>query len=169
MKDVARALEPNDSNKKIVVLGMGNLLLRDEGVGIHVIRALQNSPLPTSVDLEIVDGGTSPDVLHLTHEADKLVIIDAVAGGGEPGSVYRFQVEDITPEGQHIVSLHQIGLIESLETMEYMGARPKNSVIIGVEPKEIDWGLELSPELREEVPQIVGIVLEEIMEQARTC
>lgn len=166
-KDEEKAQKPADI-MRIVILGVGNVLLKDEGVGIHVIHALQDSLLPTDIELEIIDGGTSPNVLHLLERADKLIIIDAVAGGGEPGSVYRFRADDIIPEGKHIVSLHQIGLLESLKVMEYMGGRPKDMVIIGVEPKEMGWGLELSSELEQKVPQIINAVLEEIV-GARKC
>ncbi|MBA7617292.1 hypothetical protein ES703_24606 [subsurface metagenome] len=90
-------------------------------------------------------------------------------GGGEPGAVYRFRAEGITMEGNYTVSLHQIGLFESMGMMEYTGDKPKDTVIIGVEPKEIGWGLELSSELEQKLPQIVKVVLEEITEEARKC
>ena len=157
------------SIKKVVVMGMGNALLKDEGVGIHVIHALQNSPLPANIDLEIIDGGTSPDILHLMGEADKLIIIDAVRGGSNPGSVYKFKTNDITAEGKNSLSLHELSLLESLEMLECMGGSPQYPVIIGVEPKEIGWGLELSSELEQKVPQIINIVLDEIREEARKC
>lgn len=155
--------------RRIAVLGVGNVLLEDEGVGIHIINALKDSLLPANVHLQIIDGGTSPNAFHLLERADKLIIIDAVRGGSGPGSVYRFRADDITPEDKNIVSLHQIGLFDNLEIMEYMGDRPKDVVIIGVEPKEMGWGLELSPELEIRVPHVVSIVLEEIMEESRKC
>jgi len=163
-----KAQKPADI-KKIVILGMGNVLLKDEGVGIHIIHALQNSLLPINANLEIIDGGTSPNVLYLLDEADSLIIIDAVEGGSEPGTIYRFREGDVEQEGKCLLSMHQIGLLEDIEMMEYTGDRPKDTVIIGVEPKEIGWGLELSPELEQKIPQIVKVVLEEITEEARKC
>ena len=145
---------------RTVVLGVGNVLLKDEGVGIHVIHGLQDRPLSTNVD--VIDGGTSPDVFYLLEEADKLIIIDAVVGGGAPGAVYRFQADDVTAEDSVFTSLHQMGLLESLTMMEHMGNKPKDVVIIGVEPKEVEWGLELSPELEQKMPQILSVVLQEI-------
>ena len=167
-KDEKKAQNPANM-KKIVILGVGNVLLKDEGVGIHVIHALQDSLLPDNVHLEIIDGGTSPNVFHLLERADKLIIIDAVRGGSDPGSVYRFRADDVIPEGKDIVSLHQVGLLESLEMMEHMENKPKDVVIIGVEPKEMGWGLELSSELEQTVPQIVEVVLQEVTEEARKC
>jgi len=150
---------------RIVILGAGNVLLKDEGVGIHVIHALQDSPPPPDIDLEVIDGGTSSEALYLLEGADKLIIIDAVRGGSDPGSVYRFRPAEITPGDKDYASLHQIGILESLQMIELIGGKPKNTVIIGIEPKEIDWGLDLSPELEHKIPQIVKLV----MEEARRC
>ena len=147
-------------SKRIAVIGIGNLLLKDEGVGVHIVHALQEIQLPDNVD--IIDGGTSPDIFYRLEGVDKLIIIDAARAGGEPGAVYRFDQRDIPWEARKVISLHEVGLLESLEIMEVIGDRPKQVVIIGIEPKEIDWGLELSPELEEMVPQVVGLVLEEI-------
>ena len=108
-------VEEKGSKTNSVVLGMGNLLLKDEGVGIHVAHALQDIPLHDNLDFRVVDGGTSPDVLHLLDEADRIIIIDAVEGGGTPGSIYRFQADDITTEDDNFTSLHQVGLLESLK------------------------------------------------------
>ena len=148
--------------KKIVIVGVGNLLLKDEGVGIHVLHTLKDASLPADVDLELIDGGTSPNVFYLLEGADKLIIIDAVVGGGDPGSIYRFRANDITVEDKYILSVHQIGLLEGLKMMEHIGSKPKDMVIIGVEPKEMGWGLELSSELQQKIPQIINVVLQEL-------
>ena len=167
-KDEEEAQKPAD-NQKVVILGVGNILLRDEGVGIHVIHALRDSLLPPGAKVEIIDGGTSPNVLYLLDGADRLIVIDAVVGGSEPGTIYRFQANDIAVEDKRILSIHQMGLLESLEMMEHMESKPKDTVIIGVEPKEMGWGLELSSKLKQKIPQIVEVVLEEIREEARKC
>ena len=150
------------SKTNSVVLGIGNLLIKDEGVGVHVAHVLQDRALPDNLNFRVVDGGTSPDILHLVNEADRIIIIDAVHGGGTPGAIYRFKAEDITAEDYNFTSLHQVGLLESLNMMRCIGERPKDVVIIGVETKEIGWGLELSPELEEKIPQIVNVVLQEV-------
>ncbi|MBT3364028.1 MAG: HyaD/HybD family hydrogenase maturation endopeptidase [Chloroflexi bacterium] len=154
---------------RIVVLGVGNMLMKDEGIGIHVIEALAGNPLLANINVEILDGGTSPDILHLLGETGKLIIVDAVKGGDDPGSIYRFHAQDITVENNYPVSLHQLSLFESLDMMDCMGDKPEETVIIGVEPKEIRAGLELSPELEQKVPQIVKLVLDEIMEETTKC
>jgi hydrogenase maturation protease len=154
---VSKNLEESSGMGKFVV-GIGNALLRDEGIGCHVVHALEEIPLP---DVEIVDGGTCPDVLQLVENADKLVIVDAVKGGGAPGQIYRFHLEDITVEQKPFLSLHDMNLVDSLMLMQ-LWHNIGEAVIIGVEPREISWGLELSPELKEKMPQIADAVLSEL-------
>jgi hydrogenase maturation protease len=140
------------------VLGIGNILLRDEGIGCHVAHALEEIPLS---DVKIIDGGTCPDVLQFVEDTDKLVIVDAVEGGGTPGQIYRFQLEDITLEQKPFLSLHDVGSVDNLMLMHFWHDIGE-VVIIGVEPKEINWGLELSPELQEKMSQIIDTILSEL-------
>jgi hydrogenase maturation protease len=141
-----------------LVVGVGNVLLRDEGIGCHVAHALERVPLP---DVEVVDGGTCPDVLQLVEDADKLVIVDAVKGGGTPGQIYRFRPEDVILEQKQVLSLHDMSLIDSLG-LSPLRHNIGETVIVGVEPKELSWGLELSPELQGRMPQIIDAVLDEL-------
>lgn len=147
--------------KKIAVVGIGNLLLKDEGIGVQVAQRLQEFPLSTDVDLEIIDGATSPDVFWQLHGVDKLIIIDAARGDGEPGTIYRIPLESL-PLEKNTTSLHQMDLVQTLQIMAYLGQRPREIIILGVEPKEMDCGLELSPELEKKVPQIISLILQEI-------
>jgi hydrogenase maturation protease len=147
---------------KIVVLGMGNLLLKDEGIGVHVAHALQRVPWPSNAGLEVVDGGTLPDAPLSFEEADKLIVIDAVEAGGKPGAIYRFCAEDVSLDDRILTSLHQISLLENLWLMERLRQKPKDVVIIGIEPEDTNYGLELSAKLQQRMPQIIKAVLEEI-------
>jgi len=140
------------------VVGIGNVLLRDEGVGCHVVHAMEGISLP---DVEIIDGGTGADVLQLLEGAEKVVIVDAVKGGGAPGQIYRFHLDDITVEQKPFLSLHDMDLVGSLKSTQ-LWHNVGEAVIIGVEPKEINWGLELSPELQERLPQIIDAILSEL-------
>lgn len=143
---------------RVAILGVGNMLLKDEGIGIHVINALRQVPLPEEV--AVIDGGTSPDIPYLVDGADKLVLIDAVLGGGRPGDVYRFTPEDVLPEIEITLSGHEIDLFRSLCAMGFEN-KPREVVIIGVEPKEVGWGLELSPGLNGRLAQVMEVVLRE--------
>ena len=140
------------------VVGIGNVLLRDEGIGCHVVHALEEIPLP---DVKIIDGGTCPEVLQFVEDTDKLVIVDAVKGGGPPGQIYRFHPEDVTLEQKPFLSLHDMGLMDNLMLTKLRHSIGE-TIIIGVEPGEIDWGLELSPELQEKMPQIIDVILAEL-------
>lgn len=148
---------------RITVVGVGNLLLKDEGIGVHTTYALQQIDIPHNV--KIVDGGTSPDFPYDLKEVDKLIIIDAVKTGGQPGTIYRFHPHDMDIESEGIISLHELGLEQSLRMMRLMGNEPKETVIIGIEPKEINWGTELSAELQQKIPEIINAVLKEISPQ----
>jgi len=141
-----------------VVLGIGNVLLSDEGIGCHVANALEEVAIP---DVKVIDGGTCPDVVQLLEDADKLIVVDAAEGGGIPGQIYRFYLEDITLEQKPLLSLHDMGFVDNLRLMR-LWRNTGETVIIGIEPKEITWGLELSPELQYKMPQIIDIVLSEL-------
>jgi hydrogenase maturation protease len=150
------------SRKRTVIVGVGNVLLKDEGIGVHVARVLQNMSLAfPEGEVEVVDGGTSPDAFDEADEADKLIIIDAACGGGEPGTIYRFAPDGLLEGPKLLTSLHDLGLLDSLRMMESLGNRPRDTVIIGIEPAEVDWGLELTPTLEKRLPDIVRLVVEE--------
>jgi len=146
-----------------VVIGFGNILLKDEGIGVHIIRKFDSMSRESEREYVLIDGGTCPDILfQLPEEIAKLVVVDAVKGGGEPGSIYRFTPTDIDFKKASITSLHQLGLEESLRMMELLGNYPKSVIIIGVEPDEIDWGLQISPMLEKKIPQIIHLLEQEI-------
>ena len=146
-----------------VVVGFGNILLKDEGIGVHVIQNMDSLPRKSVREYLLIDGGACPDVLfHLPEEISTLIVVDAVKGGGEPGTVYRFTPTDIEFERASITSLHQLGLREGLGMMKFLGKYPERVIIMGVEPKEIDWGLKISPELEKIIPQVTLLLQQEI-------
>jgi len=145
-----------------LVLGIGNILLKDEGIGCHVVHALQQMSL---ADAEIIDGGTRPDILFLIEGVDKLIVVDAVRGGGMPGQIYKFGLRNVARECKPSWSLHDMSVLDAL-----LLTRPWRNgdiTVIGIEPKEIDWGLELSAEVREKIPQIIEIILAELNKGAK--
>ena len=154
--------------KKTVVLGVGNELFKDEGVGVHTARILQAELLTSGGNVEVIEGGTSPDIWSLIDGADKLIIVDAVRGGCEPGTIYRFTPQQIVVDRGIVTSVHQMGILENLSLMELVGGKPKETVIIGVEPSELEPGLELSAKLQERMPKIIQTVLEEISSRIET-
>jgi hydrogenase maturation protease len=146
---------------KIVVLGVGNLLMADEGVGVHAIQALAGRDLPPEV--ELVDGGTSTlDLLPHLDKARRVIIIDALKAGGTPGDIYRCRPEDLVGNKEHPMSLHQVDFAQLMEMAKHMGYDIGPAVIYGVEPMEIGWGMELSPKVAAKIPKLLDLVLEEI-------
>jgi hydrogenase maturation protease len=151
----------NISSRKIVVLGVGNLLLSDEGVGVHVANELLKMDLPPEVS--VVEGGTDGfRLLNIITEADRLIVIDAVRGGEEPGSIYRFDINEIrnVPTGFK-TSVHQVGILEVINLSELIGKTPQ-ATVIGVEPKSLEMSMELSPEVKAKVPRVIELVLDEL-------
>jgi hydrogenase maturation protease len=148
------------SPPRIVVIGVGNLLMKDEGVGIHALKALQEAEIPP--DIRLIDGGTSPDLIAYTRAGDKLIIVDAARAGGEPGAVYRFRPEDLADDKSALTSAHELGVVPNLKLMSLLGNAPAETVIIGVEPAEIGPGIELSTALQRKLPDILRVILAEI-------
>lgn len=147
---------------KTVVLGVGNLLLKDEGIGVHLVRALEGRQLPP--DVEVIDAGTAGcDILPLLSNAGKIIIVDALKGGEPPGAVYRLTPQDFEQQADYsIISLHDIGVMDALKMLKLMDGRLPGVVIIGVEPGEIEVGLELTPEVAASLPFIVDLVMQEV-------
>lgn len=145
-------------------MGVGNELLKDEGVGVHVAREL--AKLDLAFPVEIIEAGTVPDCWQSEEPAGKLVVVDAIYGGSEPGAVYRFSPDEVEFETSLVTSIHQLSFVQSLKLSEIAGNKPGKTVIIGVEPKEVAWGMELSEELRDRIPDVVRAVLKEITPEA---
>lgn len=148
---------------RIVVLGIGNSLLQDEGVGVHLVQALNQEELDYA-NLEVIDGGTSPEISTLVEDTDKLIIIDAVRAGSEPGTIYRFDISQIAMDSPMRLSLHQLSILDDLQMLDLIGKRPKSVVVIGIEPKDLGLGLDLSPEVEAKMPELKRLVMGEIKE-----
>ena len=144
---------------RVVVLGVGNELLKDEGIGVHVARELAAQTF--SFPVEIIEAGTVPDCWQGDEPVSRLVVIDAVYGGSEPGAIYKFSPQDVEFETCLMTSIHQLSFVESFKLSEITGIKPEKTVIIGIEPKEVAWGMELSDELRGRISDVIKIVLQE--------
>jgi hydrogenase maturation protease len=144
-----------------MVVGIGNYILQDEGVGVHAINRLMEMDFPEGV--EIVDGGThSYDLVDFFCQADNLIIIDAIQAGEEPGTMYRAPLEEMGLKSEeNCTSLHQLHFIEAIKMVNLMGYYPR-VIVFGVEPQVIDWGLELTPSIAEKLPRLTELVAQEI-------
>ncbi|MFW6114918.1 MAG: hydrogenase maturation protease [Thermodesulfobacteriota bacterium] len=144
------------TTKRVLILGIGNLILKDEGIGVHVLRALEEQSLPSQV--ELIEGGTATlDLLSPFCDSERIIVVDAMKATGKPGTIYRCLPEDLMEISDRPLSLHQVGLLDVLSMARQLGGNPA-VVIIGVEPKEISWGLELTEEIQAVVPKVVEAV-----------
>ena len=131
-------------SKTTLVLGIGNLLLGDEGVGVHAVRALQRETFPPEV--EILEVGTAIlDALPALERADRVIVLDAMKYDGDPGTVYRIALRKCE-RSQSIASMHGFDIFRVLAlTGRKM---PPEVLVFGVEPSFIGWSLDLSPQVR---------------------
>lgn len=148
--------------KRIMILGVGNLLFSDEGVGVRVAESLQDH-FDFSNNVRVVDGGTlGIHLLSVISEADYLIIVDAVRNGGEPGTLYRLAGDEIPKRILAKNSLHQVDLLETLTCCQALDNVPE-TVIIGIEPQDITTlGVELTPAIRVRKDDLIHAVLAEL-------
>lgn len=152
-------LKDSIRNNKILLLGIGNVLLTDEGAGVHTVNRMKDTGLPGHV--ETVDGGTGgPGLAYLLGDASKLVIVDCLDAGAEPGSIFRISPDDILDNKESKISFHELGLAEILTMAQWLGRLPE-TVIIGIQPQTIDWGFGLSPVVEQKMPDIMALVRKE--------
>ncbi len=149
--------------RKIAVIGIGNLLLRDEGVGVHIINKLRGFQLPENV--EVYDCGTGGlGILGLLEGFDKAIVVDAVKCAEEPGTVYRFKFNEKGTDNRlaKMISFHELDFVTAIEIGRKAYKSPSEMVMIGVEPKTIEIGLDLSLEVKRSIPKVIGLIFEEI-------
>ncbi|HDI00208.1 MAG TPA: hydrogenase maturation protease [Firmicutes bacterium] len=152
---------------KVVVVGVGNLLMGDDGMGIWVAEELRKAELPDEV--LVLDGGTALlDVLEEVEGAERLVIVDAMSGDGPPGTVYVLSSDDLGKRKGRF-SLHDMGVAEMLELGRLMYRIPEDVVLVGVEPEHVGPGIGLSRTLREKLQEVVRVVAEVARNSNRIC
>jgi hydrogenase maturation protease len=147
---------------RVVLLGLGNILLRDEGVGVRVVEALaERYHLPAEV--EAVDGGTAGmELLNTLAGCDHLLICDAVQTGAPPATVVKLANAEVPALFQTRFSPHQLGLAEVLATLTLTDEAPRTVTLIGVVPLDLELGVELSPEVAAVVDRAVEYVASEL-------
>lgn len=156
-----QATTPTPARSPVLVLGLGNPLLRDEGVGAHVISALTEAGAPAGV--EFADGGTAGiDLAALISDRTLVIVIDALVGPFEPGTVLRLERDDLLPSQGADISAHGPALPEALRMADFLGEPPAEIVVLGVVPADIGWGEDLTPGIRRQVPEILNLVHAEL-------
>lgn len=154
-----RDMDPSD-HKPILILGVGNILLRDEGIGVRVIEALAGRELDQRI--EVLDGGTSgADLVEQIAGRRLLLVVDAMQGDHPPGTVIRLSGREMIERTEGTISLHEFGLAETLLMARGLGCEPAETVIFGVQPAVVEPGLELSAELAGLVERLADLLVRE--------
>lgn len=144
---------------RAAVLGIGNVLQGDDGVGVAAVREIEVAGLVPGCDT--FDGGTAPfDMMSVFLDYDLVVVIDAVRAGRRPGTVYRL-TPDALDDSRTVRFAHGLGVSDTVRVARELGSQAR-VVVIGVEPKCIDWSLDLSDEVRASMGELVFAVRREV-------
>ncbi len=150
--------EINDQEmiNKVLVLGIGNYLMGDEGVGVHAIHALSKAELSGNVDL--IDGGTgSFDLMPILAKYPVAIFIDATMDGAEPGTI-RTLYPKFAADFPKVLSAHDVGLKDMIDALEFKGELPKIILVTVAITEMIPMSIELTPKVKESMPKLVEVV-----------
>jgi hydrogenase maturation protease len=162
--DEAETNVPNSGLIKII--GFGNIFMADDGIGVRVIEELQQQQVfKDNENIELIDGGTSGiDLVFMLKGADRAIIIDAVDAGQEIAQIVVFSPNDVVGFKKKVFksySLHDIDLVEAFELVKSLNLTA-DIKIIGVKPKKIGYSDKLSPEVENNIPEIIAKIKEEV-------
>jgi hydrogenase maturation protease len=145
----------------LLVLGLGNVLLEDDGVGAAAVSLLlERYKVPPGV--QVLDGGTlGLSLLPYLNAADAVILIDAVRAEGPPGSLVRVEGNEVAPAVATRLSPHQVGVTDLLDGARWLGQYPRRLVLLGVVPESMDLILGLSSTVRHALPALVESIVEE--------
>ncbi|HMM20242.1 MAG TPA: HyaD/HybD family hydrogenase maturation endopeptidase [Selenomonadales bacterium] len=148
--------------KPITVLGIGNILLRDEGLGVRAVERLA-AQYRFPDDVQVLDGGTlGLELVRFLAGTRRLLVVDAVSGAGQPGTFYRLAGEEVQAYFQEKMSMHELGIKDVLAVLQVTGQPVEEVVIIGVQPESLDMGLELTPVVAAALDRVITAVCDEL-------
>jgi len=146
----------------LLILGLGNSLLRDDGIGLHVVAALDPMRLARlgGNDVRICDGGTlGLSLLPEIERTDSLIVVDAANFGGRRGEVRVFHAEAMDARiGAARSSAHELALADLIGAARLTGALPERRALVGIAPADIGWGIEPTPEVAASVPSACAAI-----------
>jgi hydrogenase maturation protease len=149
---------------RIQLIGLGNILLMDEGVGVYAVKALKKDfDFPDHITL--LDGGTMGlDLLPYIEGMEKILFIDALDLKKEPGTIIVLEDDEIPAILRPALSFHQVGLSDLLFASKFMGMKPEKIILIGIQPEKIETGLTLSETLHGNFERLLKMILEKVRE-----
>lgn len=147
--------------KRIKVVGVGNLIMQDDGAGVHVIQRLAEMNFPSNV--EFIDAGVnSYDMVDIFCDSDILVVVDAMNAGGDPGTIYRAPLEELGLKAVNsLTSVHELHFADAVRMVNLLGQYPQ-VIVYGIEPAETGLGMDLTPVVAEKVPRLVELIAQEV-------
>src|SRR5674476_297587 len=156
-----------------LVLGIGNILLRDEGVGVRVVEELERQAADGRLDIppgtRFIAGGTlGLDLLHVIAATSTLILVDAVNLGRAPGSVTVIRGDAIEGTLSGHLSPHQVGVADLVAAARLVGVMPGAASLVGIQPANIDIGLDLTPEVEAALPDAMAAVCAELCQYSGT-
>lgn len=153
-------VKPEDDKARgfmISIIGVGNFLMSDEGVGIHAVTNLREIKWPDGV--EVLDGGTAGvALLHIIDGKDKVIIIDCADFGGHAGEIRVINPDDLVRDERAEISLHATDLLSVLEMAKSTITYPKKVIIIGIQPEKIEMGTTLSPGVEAAITKLPEVI-----------
>ncbi len=142
----------------LLVLGLGNLLCQDDGVGVAAVARLLALYVPPP-GVRVVDGGTlGLSLLPTLESAETVVLVDAIRSDGPPGTLVRLEGEDVAQAAEHRLSVHQVGVSDLLGAARWQGSLPSRLVLLGVVPQTMELGIERSPAVESSLAALVELV-----------
>jgi len=152
---------PDSLSSDTVVIGVGNSILSDDGVGVHAIRLLQgDSRVPAGVS--ILDGGTlGLELVPYASDASRVLLLDAVNSGAAPGTLVRMAASDLLG-AKGGWSAHQLGVADLISALALVSTGPQDIVVLGVQPANTDWGTTLSPAVDAALSPLVDAALAQL-------
>jgi hydrogenase maturation protease len=142
-----------------LLLGLGNILLRDEGIGVHTVNRMREE-WSFSPEVEIIDGGTlGLDLLPYFEKYSRILIVDAVDFGKEPGYISLLKDGDVLKPFSKKLSVHNIGLADILFSCQLIDIKPAEIIIIGIQPKSMDIGLDMTEEIGGKMPDLINTAI----------
>lgn len=151
-------------NNEIALLGVGNILLTDEGLGVHVVNELREA-YDFVPEVNIIDGGTmGMELLSYMDDMKRLILVDAIGGGQVPGTYYEFPHEEIENYFTDHISVHEVGMQDILRIRAVQEKPLEDALVIGVEPESLEVGFEPSPTVQKTLPRVKERILQVLQE-----
>ncbi len=154
---------------KTLLIGLGNLIMGDEGIGVQAINAIRQR-YSFEPPVEVVDGGTlGLDLLSYFEQRDAVVIVDAVNFGKEPGYIGLLRDDEVPAQINTKLTVHHIGLSDILSSLKLLGKSPKRITLVGIQPESIEFSLNLSSTLKARFQELIETTIKEIEEMGHRC